>query len=301
MQQTSSHTYYFRAGQLTWQLRAAQPLLQLHFEPQYKTFMCLQAPAVVDSEIEIYKGIPEKYTQNKTVFATKNTKHPECFSPYSWSIHQNGSKFFIQIDYRDTNRPSPCVVAAFNTNASQWQLYFSHTEGIRIAPLFYPLDSLIIYYTGLFRQAALVHASAVIWRGRGLLFSGFSGVGKSTMAQLWQRRGAQVINDDRILIQQSGTRFIAANTPMLYVQKPRENPLNAIFLLQQGPENRLTKLNHAVGVTRLLAFCIQHTYRKAMIEKLMALLIELCNAMPVYELEFTLNHDVTRFLEYYGK
>lgn len=101
-----------------------------------------------------------------------------------------------------------------------------------------PLSSLLLEFGTL-----TMHASYISYRGEGILFSGPSGIGKSTQADLWnQYRGAQVVNGDRVLITPgddgslvashflSGTSGICSNVTL---------PLKAIVLLGQSEENRV--------------------------------------------------------------
>src|SRR5690606_19444533 len=58
----------------------------------------------------------------------------------------------------------------------------------------------------------LVHGSALRIDGRGALFIGPSGRGKSTLAGLMQRQGHTVLSDDCILLVADGERFQALPT-----------------------------------------------------------------------------------------
>lgn len=91
------------------------------------------------------------------------------------------------------------------------------------------------------RGTLTMHAAYIFHEGQAILFSGPSGIGKSTQADLWHKyRGARVINGDRVLVTPgedgcmvashylSGTSGICANVTA---------PLNAIVLLEQSEKN----------------------------------------------------------------
>jgi dephospho-CoA kinase len=67
--------------------------------------------------------------------------------------------------------------------------------------------------------------------GIGRVFSGVSGIGKSTMAEIWRNIGAQVINDDRLIIRivKDGS-IVMFNTPMTYSDSYKSTPLNHLYL-----------------------------------------------------------------------
>ncbi|SEH82184.1 HPr kinase/phosphorylase [Paracoccus alkenifer] len=60
-----------------------------------------------------------------------------------------------------------------------------------------------------------IHASAVAVEGRGLLILGPSGAGKSSLALALMAQGAQLVADDRVLLDARAGRLIAACPPPL--------------------------------------------------------------------------------------
>ena len=53
----------------------------------------------------------------------------------------------------------------------------------------------------------LLHAAGVVWEGVGLIFTGPSEAGKSTLSEFYLARGAAVLSDERIIIRQIGDTF----------------------------------------------------------------------------------------------
>lgn len=60
-----------------------------------------------------------------------------------------------------------------------------------------------------------IHASAVAVEGRGLLILGPSGAGKSSLALALMAQGAQLVADDRVLLEARGDQLIAVCPPPL--------------------------------------------------------------------------------------
>lgn len=56
----------------------------------------------------------------------------------------------------------------------------------------------------------LIHATAVAIGGRGVLLTGPSGAGKSDLALRLIDRGAQLVSDDQVLVEQQGDSLIAS-------------------------------------------------------------------------------------------
>jgi hypothetical protein len=130
-----------------------------------------------------------------------------------------------------------------------------------INPLAYPMAPLIWYVLTTEEPLLLVHASGISDHDAGRIFAGFSGVGKSTMAGIWQRNGAQVINDDRLLLKkEKDGSWRMYNTPMYYRALPASAPLNAIYLPYHSAQNTHQAITGALALANLLAFTIHHGY-----------------------------------------
>ncbi len=95
----------------------------------------------------------------------------------------------------------------------------------------------------------LFHAAAVTLDGRGYMFLGKSGTGKSTHARLWLRHipGTELMNDDNpaVRVTPDGTATVygtpwSGKTPCY---RNVSAPLGGIVLLSQAPHNRITRLD----------------------------------------------------------
>ena len=114
-------------------------------------------------------------------------------------------------------------------------------------------------------HSAYIVASA----GKAILFSGPSGVGKSTQAALWERcAGARVVNGDRALVDvgkktangifYSGTSGISENVTA---------PVRAIVLLGQGSENRVLVPSPQAAFAGVLSQCAYYEWDVSSAEK----------------------------------
>ena len=95
----------------------------------------------------------------------------------------------------------------------------------------------------------LFHAAAVSLEGRGYMFLGKSGTGKSTHARLWLQNipGTELMNDDNpaVRIKADGTAVVYG-TPWSGKTPCYRNicaPIGGIVLLSQAPYNKIVRLN----------------------------------------------------------
>ena len=167
------------------------------------------------------------------------------------------------------------------------QLVSKHRNIIQIDPLFHPLGSLLLVYLAHFSGGMLIHASGIKDNDQGYLFTGLSGIGKSTMSRLWKDKGATVINDDRLWIHQLNGKWHIFNTPMIfYAQKPLMSPLSKAFLLRQSPNNECNQITGIQSAMRFMSNCIQHFYNKEMTTAHLDRIVDLTSKVPLYDLGF---------------
>ena len=107
------------------------------------------------------------------------------------------------------------------------------------------------------RNACILHASYIDIGGEAILFTGPSGMGKSTQARLWsEHEGAQVINGDRAVLRKVAGKWHVFGYPSCGTSGiciNRTLPLRAIVSLKQGTENRVEQIAPAAAVRTLSA------------------------------------------------
>ena len=187
-------------------------------------------------------------------------------------------------------------IAEINLSNPHWTIHTQLFRNRLYSALAYPLGPLILYHLCLLHPAIMVHASGVGLQGKGRLFTGFSGNGKSTMAKLWTNNQAITINDDRILIRSSNGVLEMHNTPMFYAQHPASYPLHAVYLISHNTYNRIVPLKGAEAVSGMLAFCIQHHYSRKNIEAHLEFVSGLVGKIPVFDCGFVPDNNIVRYI-----
>ena len=141
----------------------------------------------------------------------------------------------------------------------------------------------------LHQNRLLLHASFIKYNGKGILFSGPSGIGKSTQAELWKRtRGAEIVNGDRAAIGLADEGWTAWGIPYAGTSGICHNenaPLVAIAVLRQAKENRICKLSPVEALQYLYPEVTLHQWDARFVENVTGLLTKLISAVPVFLLE----------------
>lgn len=127
-----------------------------------------------------------------------------------------------------------------------------------VYPLEYPLDELLMIHRLSRGEGVEVHAVGISDEiGRGHLFLGHSGAGKSTTARLWLNRpGVRIFSDDRIILRPRDGRIFMYGTPWhgdAGIAAPASAPLSTIYLLDHGKTNERLRLSPGCAAAELFA------------------------------------------------
>ena len=116
-------------------------------------------------------------------------------------------------------------------------------------PLFGVNNALMVMYalSTANSQTALFHSSVVSNGGRGYMFLGKSGTGKSTHSSLWLRYidGSQLVNDDNPVVRRTEDGFRVYGSPWSGKTPCYRNvsyPLGGVVQLSQAPYNAIRRL-----------------------------------------------------------
>lgn len=210
-----------------------------------------------------------------------------------WSVYKSNSDLFIITNFPDS--ASKKAILKLSLTLREWDLWIENS-GAETDPLDYPLDGLILYYLTAIKADIMIHASGVNYGGSGYIFSGVSGKGKTTMADLWYNIGAQVIHDDRLIIRCIDGEYRMFNTPVYRDDEPSESSIDRIFLIDHSFENKIIPLKEASAVTLLMANCIQHNYSPDMIARFLGSVSLMCSKIPVSTLSFKPDRSIIEYI-----
>ena len=168
-------------------------------------------------------------------------------------------------------------------------------------PLQYPLDELLFINLLARGRGVELHACGVADAGgRGYLFVGESGAGKSTSARLWLRQqGVELLSDDRIIVRRDGGKYWMYGTPWHgeeEISAPRRVELTRIFFLRHGDSNELVAQTRVEAAARLFSNAFPTFYNAAGLGFTLEFLDELTGAVPCAELVFMPDERVIEFV-----
>ncbi len=150
------------------------------------------------------------------------------------------------------------------------------------------------------RRMLHLHCSTIADQGRGVLFLGPSGIGKTTQAERWRDyRGSLIINGDMGYVQETNQGFTAWGTPWHGSSPYCENtfvPLKAMVVLKQAPYNKLRELSGFEKVQEISGNVLYPQWLENGMELCLSTLDSLLTTIPVYRLDNRADEEGVRLL-----
>ncbi len=161
------------------------------------------------------------------------------------------------------------------------------------------LHSLILARRGGF----LVHAASAVRNGRAFVFAGESGAGKTTLSRL-APPDVTILTDEISYLKlaagnsavANGRQFEAFGTPFAgelarLGQKARA-PLAELFILKQGPENRMEPLSESEAAWELFRHVLFFARDEGLVQRVFQNILEFVRCVPVRRLVFAPHAEV---------
>jgi len=206
-----------------------------------------------------------------------------------WRMYKAGDEYYASIGYPSENG-SAGVQAALRANSTWNNLtltedrHRAHWQSL----LNIGAGELILRTSMLFTDGLVFHSSGIDDNGRGIVFVGHAGAGKSTQAGLWNDvPGAIAMNDDRVAVRPNAQGAICYGTPWggtADIARNHKAPLSVIILLEQALENSIEPLDSSVSAPMLLARAFVPYWDQALMERCVRNLNAILSKVQVYRL-----------------
>jgi hypothetical protein len=175
---------------------------------------------------------------------------------------------------------------------------------VRSLPFHYALDSVlrIVHSLELAEsgEGFLLHSASAIRNGRAFLFSGVSGAGKTTISRL-APADATLLSDEISYVRLLGGRYYAFGTPFAGdLGVSGENvmaPLQTIYFLSKGDQNRIKPVSPAAAVSTLLRNVLFFADDERLVAKVFQTACEFVSRVPVLELTFRPDVEVWNLIQ----
>ena len=165
----------------------------------------------------------------------------------------------LQAEFAANPQSPVCGILTFGRDFRSGRLF---ADGVPGAQAFAINNALMLLFTfaGASRSALEMHASVVTPGGRGFLFLGRSGTGKSTHSALWLKHipGTELLNDDNPVLRVVDGSVRVYGSPWsgkTPCYKAQDAPVGAIVRLRQAPANAISRLNTVAAYASVMSSC----------------------------------------------
>jgi len=165
-------------------------------------------------------------------------------------------------------------------------------------PLDYPLGHVLMICLLARERGLLVHGCGIDDQGRGYLFQGNSGHGKSTMAGLWNGTG-RILNDECIVLRERGGQVRMYGTPWhgsYNAVSPNSVSVEKVCFLVRGEQNGAAHVTGAAASAMILSRSFPPLWDSKGMSLTLDFLATLCEQAPCYELAFVPGENVIEFV-----
>ena len=247
------------------------------------------AVPVINLRVEIVESLRSVVTgQVKEIFNDE--------APYFWLFEQDG-KYLYGFSY--TRKSPNCIVVA-SDDYSDAVVYVSKAHADKLVEFALSNAMMLLYtFSTSGKDTLMVHASVVTYQGRGYVFLGKSGTGKSTHSGLWLKHidGTELLNDDNPVIRIVDGRVYVYGSPWSGKTPCYKNqcvPLGGIVRLSQAPYNKINRLMPLMAYTAFMPSCSCMRWEPSATEALHKSVEKVISAVKCWHLECLPDEDAAR-------
>ncbi|MFA7114689.1 MAG: hypothetical protein WC214_04425 [Candidatus Omnitrophota bacterium] len=169
------------------------------------------------------------------------------------------------------------------------------------------LQLFLIYYLSYTKQGIVVHSTAIKDKpnkGKGYLFAGVSGAGKSTTSKIWDKNspGVIILNDDRIILRKIKNKFYIYSTPWHgdfsdYLKNSTEHAsLDKLFFIYHKKTNKAEKVPHREFFNLFYQSLFVPFWDKENLNFVSEFMMELMEKVPCYKFGFKNNKKIIEYV-----
>ncbi len=254
-------------------------------------------------DIFIRVEMVDKLPQSKRAKDIFVTYHPED-GEENWRLSKKGSAYIFKSPLKDKEQ-----LMFINKTFDEVTAYLLPKEGRglewHIADIIYDfLQILLINYFAQRESGIFLHAIGIKDSGgKGYVFAGKSGAGKTTAAKIWYRHSnATVLNDDRIIIRKIRKKFFVYGSPWhgafsdYLMSRTEEARLRKLFFIHHSPKNTSKPVTSEKAFKLLYPTTFPTFWDGAGLEKMVSFCEGLLRNTPCFRLGFARSKKIIGFI-----
>lgn len=298
MGQTKKPTRYFQAGGITIQLNSEIPGSWEHTLADKFIHFEVEKPGPDTVRICHHLGEPPREIHPgdfKTVLDNETWK---IAISENVCIYEYLSENFAAVPYAVTN--------IFTPDHSQGNVYFKDItvqdySRLKLTSLTgLGTDQILIAKLLAGRDGFLFHSNGVFLNGKTLLFTGKTGIGKSTISGMMENIGGKIFCDDRIMIQKNGPGFISSGSWIPHIAPPEAvftKKIDAVFFIEQSLHNNIIPITKTtLKYEKAMKSLVKNFLMPDQWISTLGLLETFVKTIPFYSLKFNLTNEICNLI-----
>ncbi|MCK4835295.1 MAG: radical SAM protein, partial [Candidatus Aminicenantes bacterium] len=284
-----SHRRFYQIAGITIQLDSDLPITESTFSSKFKLFEKKEKGSDI-VRLRLHFHIPD--LKGKDLGQEVYRKPP-------LAIYRHRNAWIYLGISTDPTDPSLHRVVVFTRDHNRAEIYIDKTElylqgGFQALTLF-ASDQILLARILAERQGFSIHSAGMAIGGKGLLFIGRSGAGKSTTVTLLKDEG-EILCDENIIVRGWAEGFRIHGT-WSHGDVPEvsntEARLRALFFLEKSYENRLEPITEKREVIRRLLPCLLKPLATSdWWEKILSTVEKLVREVPAYRMKFDTSGEI---------
>lgn len=253
----------------------------------------------------------EGQEETEPVFTLQVTEEPTSYEP---ATNKCIGEFDCDAAYLKLFETTDRGRMFFISQGSKGKAYHLYTTAdYRSASLYFPADGnealhvfainnammLLYAFATATRNTLLIHASVITNAGKGYIFLGRSGTGKSTHSRLWLKyiTGSSLLNDDNPVIRIMERKAYVYGSPWsgkTPCYRNEEALLGGIVRLSQAPRNEISCLKGVMAYAAITPSVSAMRWERQMADGIHATLASLTACTDIYRLECRPDEEAAR-------
>ncbi len=223
----------------------------------------------------------------------------EIYRKIPWAIYRKNKSWMYREILENKENDPPRRIVIFNDDHTLADIYLKSHDLISHSPQhalsLFPSDQLLLSRIFADRAALTLHSSGMIINGAGLVFTGQSGAGKSTIATLLKGEG-ELLCDEYVVVRKWENGFRLYGTWShgdIEEVSNNDAPLKALMFLEKSESNEIVPLKDTKEIiSRIIPRIMQPLVTKDWWDKTLATLDQLIKEVPFYIIRFDKSGDI---------
>lgn len=217
-----------------------------------------------------------------------------------YAVYHNDNKEYIRVFFDLLDEGKPYAVTRLDVSKRQIRILYLEEKEKYFSEWNNSFFHIGLEQILLHEKRFVLHASCVQTPLGGIMFSGVSGVGKSTQAELWCRYAkGRLINGDRPIIGNDNNQWKAYGSPYAGSSRCYRNEsclIRTVVMLEQAGVSSIRRLSASEAFRRMFAGTTVNIWDSEFLNRVCNLETEFVQQIPIYELCCTPDQDAVRLL-----